>query len=265
LSNILDSNDQVAILTELGLSSSQAKLFLMLAKSKSLTAKVISVVSSVSRPDVYRVMAELQEIGLVEKLIAVPEEFQAVSIEEAVSILLRRRIKKTEDLQRKGLDLVRSLNQKTEVEIAPKCEFILIPNKQSGYLRSERALKATSKSIYFLVSPRRMLAWLNEYGSSLEALLAKGVICKMLFPKSEVDVKLKDFASLRKFKSFELRISDKSPKASFTVWDEKEVLLITSVLDSAFPIATLWSNNAGLINLCLDYFDCLWEKATKKT
>ena len=100
----------MVILSELGLSNSQAKLFLMLTKSKSLTAKAISVVSSVSRPDVYRVMTELQEIGLVEKLITVPEEFQAVSIEEAVSILLRRRIKKTEDLQQKGLDLVRSLN-----------------------------------------------------------------------------------------------------------------------------------------------------------
>ena len=115
MSSSEDLSEQVLTLTELGLSTTQAKIYLALVKTENQTAQTISKLSTVSRPDVYRVLNQLQDLGLVEKIIAKPEEFRAIPIEEGVSILLQRRINKTRELQNRGLKLVQSVTPKLAV------------------------------------------------------------------------------------------------------------------------------------------------------
>ena len=89
------SDEDISTLTELGLTVSQAKIYLSLAKAKNLTAQAISTTSKVARPDVYRVLVQLNEDGLVERIISKPQEFHAISVEKCVSKLIQRRIIKT--------------------------------------------------------------------------------------------------------------------------------------------------------------------------
>ena len=84
MSGFEDLNDQILTLTELSLSTTQAKIYLALVKTKSQTAQAISTLSSVSRPDVYRVLNQLQNLGLVEKIIAKIDTGKAEKLEKAV-------------------------------------------------------------------------------------------------------------------------------------------------------------------------------------
>lgn len=260
-----DSKEQILTLTELGLTTTQARIYLALAKSNNLTAQKIAGISSVSRPDVYRVLNQLQETGLVEKLISKPERFQAISIEECVSRLLQRRIRKTEDLQSRGLKLVQSV-KKTEVcrasSDSPACEFVFIPSKGTAYARSERMLKSTQKSIYFVGLTKRMSSWLSQYTATMEEALARNVDCRMIMPNSSKTTKPgAALKTLQKYPNFKIRTINGLPKASFSIWDLKEILIITSSNDVPFPSGTLWSSNRSLIDLCADYFELLWQKA----
>ena len=67
--------EQISILEELGLTATQAKIYLSLAKSKSLTAHAIANIAKIARPDVYRILPMLEEAGLVERVIASPLNF----------------------------------------------------------------------------------------------------------------------------------------------------------------------------------------------
>jgi sugar-specific transcriptional regulator TrmB len=261
-----DSQEQILTLTELGLSITQAKIYLALVKTKNQTAQAIAALSTVSRPDVYRVLNQLQDVGLVEKIIAKPEEFRAIPIEECVSILLQKRISKTQDLQNRGLKLVQSVKQKLEstepVEESGKCEFVFIPSKGTAYARSERMLKNTENSIYFVGLTKSMSAWLTQYSAGVEEALARKIDCRMILPASLTNRKFwGPFKALQKYPNFKVKTISGSPMAGFSIWDRKEILITTSAPDIPFPAAALWSNNKSLIGLCADYFECLWEKA----
>ncbi len=68
---------KVQTLTELGLTGRQARVFLNLLKCESSTARALSMSSDLARQDTYKVLDELQELGLVEREISVPTKFTA--------------------------------------------------------------------------------------------------------------------------------------------------------------------------------------------
>jgi sugar-specific transcriptional regulator TrmB len=260
----MDSSDKhVSTLVELGLSRSQAIVYLALAKSKILTAQAIHTISGVARPDVYRVLGELENAGLVEKIISKPEKFHAISAEECVSTLLRRRKRKTQQLQKEALRLAQALRGETaHEEPDDKYGFILISGRNAVYSKAEKMMRSAKESICFLGLTRRVLAWLPTGSSSLEEALARKVDCRMIMPKPEKDLR-EQLKSIGKHPNFDLRLILEQPKTAFSIWDQKEILITTSAIDTPTPAPTLWSNNKSIINLCQEYFESLWLKAEK--
>ena len=94
--------DYIRTLTQLELTSAQAKVYLTLATLEKATAKEISNHSNVAREEVYRLLTELQKKGLIERIIASPTQFKATPIEEGLSILIRRKEKEIAGIKKKG-------------------------------------------------------------------------------------------------------------------------------------------------------------------
>jgi sugar-specific transcriptional regulator TrmB len=255
--------DHISTLTDLGLSLSQAKVYLALAESKNLTAQVISKSSGVARPDVYRILNELEKDGLVEKIITKPEKFKAISAEECVASLIQRRIEKTHQLQEKAFRLVEILKEVTPREDPDdKHGFILISGRDAVYSKMEKMIKSAQEQICFLGLTRRILAWLPTATPSLHEALARKVNCRMIMPKPEKDI-WEPLKRLEKNPYFGLRLISEQPTTSYSIWDQKEILLITSPIDSATPAPMLWSNNKSIVNLGHEHFESLWRKTKK--
>jgi sugar-specific transcriptional regulator TrmB len=260
----MDSSDEgVSTLVGLGLSRSQAIVYLALVTSKNLTAQAIHKISGVARPDVYRVLGELEDAGLVEKIISKPEKFHAISAEECVSTLLQRRKRKTQQLQKEALRLAQALRGITaHEEPNDKYEFILISGRNAVYAKAEKMMRSIQELICFLGLTRRILAWLPTGSHSLEEALVRKVDCRMIMPKPEKEL-LEPLKSLGKHPNFGLRLILEQPKTAFSIWDRKEILMTTSANDTPTPAPVLWSNNKSIVNLCQEYFECLWLKAEK--
>jgi len=81
-------------------------------------------------------------------------------------------------------------------------------------------------------------------------------------PKPEPGVGIwKPINALISHHTFNLRLISKEPKFGFSVWDNKEVLITTSPIDSPVPATSLWSSNKGLVDLCIEHFNCIWTKS----
>jgi sugar-specific transcriptional regulator TrmB len=255
-------DEQVSVLVELGMTATQAKIYLSLAKSKSLTAHAIASSAKIARPDVYRILPMLEEAGFVERVIASPLEFHAISIEKCIASLMQKRIMKTAELQQKTLVLTKNFSRKPENdEIDEKFEFLLIPNKEAIYAKAEKMIRNSQEHICFLGLQKRMRSWLSSYLPHLKAALARNVDCRMIMQKTEnvdLDGTLK---ILGKYSNFHVRWISKEPEAGFSVWDKKEVLISTSTIDTMFPFPTLWSSNKAIVALSQNYFEFLWQKA----
>jgi len=257
-----DNKEPILTLTELGLTTTQARVYLTLAKTNALTAKTLATLSEVCRPDVYRILNQLQKTGLVEKIIAKPEEFQALPIDKGLSILLQRRIQKTQDLQYRAIKLVQTIKKRDEnpATVNQISQFVLIPTLETANSRAERLLNTVEKNICLLGLTKKTNSWLSQYALNLEVALNRGVKCRIIMPKPNNGELGDSYKFLSKNPNFELGLISDIPKATFAIWDEKEILITTSIIDAPNPIATLWSNNKCLIDLHLDYFEYLWLK-----
>jgi sugar-specific transcriptional regulator TrmB len=259
-----NTGEYLSTLTDLGLSTTQAKVYLTLMKLQAQTAQEISKASGVARSDIYRVLNELEKAGHVERIITKPERFQPTPIDSFVSSLMQERIRKTAELQKKSFILVKNFRQRTvQKKTEESFQFVLIPARAAVYAKAEKMLKNAQKCICFLGLRKRMAAWLSNYYPLFEEALSRRVDCRIIVPqveKEQIDGSLKD---LSKYSNLTLRTIQQEPKAGFSVWDRKEILISTSTIDTPYPYPTLWSNNKAIVDLSQDYFEFLWEKAKK--
>ncbi len=254
-------NEYISTLVSLGLSPSQAKVYLALVKSDNLPAGTINKISGVDRPDVYRALNQLQEAGLVQKIISNPVRFQAIPPEECMTVLLQRRIKRTHQLQKNALKFTQALKSKhTNNEYNERGGFTLIHGRDAAYAKSEKMFGSAQQSICLLAFTKRLLAFLLQCEDCLENALKRKVDCRIIIAKEVKDV-YAPLEDLRKYSNFSLKLISERPKTSFSLWDQKELLLTTSVVDTSIPAPLLWSNNRAMINLCSDYFEHLWLEA----
>ena len=108
-------DEATQLLIVLGLTLSQARIYLTLSHSGACTVKTISKFSQVAREHVYEVMPQLQDLGLVEKIIGTPSKFNATPIQEGLHTLFQRRTRKTREMQKQKMELIKSCkNNKLE-------------------------------------------------------------------------------------------------------------------------------------------------------
>ena len=247
-------------LSDLGLSSSQAKIFLTLAKFQMLNARSISKLTGITRSDVYRVFNELEAAGLVERIIAKPEKFKARPPEECISTLLQRRINKTRQIVKEATELTNFLNKNfDQIESDEKLGFILLTGRNAIYAKVGKMFQEVQQTVYFLgLPPRRLMALFTNCLPALENALERGVKCKVVMKKPEEGLQ-KPLRRLIKGSNFNLRYVTEQPKTVFSIWDNKDALLGTSQEDAPSPTPILWSNNTSIVTLGKEYFEKTWE------
>ncbi len=255
-------NEDIDTLSELGLSMLQAKVYLSLAKEKNQTAQTISNNSGITRPDVYRILLQLEKTGLISRIIAKPEKFQAIPINEGISILIQRRIDKTIELQHKAHQLIQNfkpngINQ-TNNENA---QFMLIPKKEAFSNKVEKLLNNTQECICLLGSSKRLFFYTQNYLPVLKAALSRKVTSRIILQKPQNQEDLDKILIYLKSPCFNLKLIMESPHSSFEIFDKKEILISTTITDSPSQFPALWSNNKCLVDAFQDYFEYLWTKS----
>lgn len=206
-SNMNFTDEDISILYELGLTVSQARIYLSLAKAKSLTAQEISSISKVSRPDVYCILTQLQETGLTQKIIANPIEFNAIPIDECITTLMKKRIQKTTELKHKVNKLTQKFKQQKILELShQKHQFILLPNKQGVHANAEKMLQNVQNCVCFLMEPRRFFSWLINYTPLFEEALTRKVDCRLITSQFDEKSDSEPLKTLRQHSNFALRL-----------------------------------------------------------
>lgn len=256
--------NEVRILVQLGLTVNQARVYLALANRGFVGAKEISRISNIAKQDVYRVMPQLQKLGLVEKLIASPNLFKANQPEQALSVLLEHKEKETSVLHNEALTLIDKLNQKTKNTATKEnaFQFSIITGKKAIIARSRKAIAEANDSIcvitrwtYSIKNKRYFLA-LSKRAFNRDVKLR----FILYLHETEVDPFLRNMQYLIEDSRFDVRLLFAGEPISFSVFDKEQVFFSTQkgILGNV-PI--LWSNNPNFAALAKNYFDMLWEAA----
>jgi sugar-specific transcriptional regulator TrmB len=259
--------EEITVLAHLGLTVTQAKVFMALVISNASGIKEISEVSKVHRTDIYRIIEDLEKEGLVEREIATPSKFRAIPIDECVEMLFQKRNREDREMRKKAAKLIRSHREKTGVRGAERDESRswVVPTGRV-IEKIGQAIDRVNESIDVVLPWNRFSSGFSTvFSDRIEKALSREVKLRFAvvipgngeYPVNQLDSKRNDaFCEIRFLKS--------SSYVVLGIYDQKEVSV------AEFPDAKrekshiLWSTNKALVSMAKDYFEALWNKAAKE-
>ncbi len=259
-------DEAVETLINLGLTVLQAKVYVALAKLGTSTSRSIAKEAKVAPQDVYRILSELQETGLVEKIIAKPNMYHAMPFAKGLSMLLQRRKEKTRQLERTANQISKEFDSTLRATVKTDIgNFVLIQKEEPIKSKAFELLDTAQISLDLMHDTCDTVAYGELYSIS-QKLSGKEVKVRDLVSRSNQSMQVtKAFASvIQKCPTFKVRYLDFSAPAKIIIKDNKEVLISTTTKPNASMKAFLWSDNPILVQITQQWFSNLWDKSIKE-
>jgi sugar-specific transcriptional regulator TrmB len=249
--------EDIQILTRLGLTVLQAEVYLTLTNLEKATVKTISTTARIDRANVYRVISKLQELGLVEKLITNPTVFKSIPIHEGIPMLLERQAKEYKEIEAKTQEMLKNRTKNEEKPQEKGCEFALVPDERATIRKIGEMGDRSQKSYDFIFYSKSLAEGATIF---FKDLLEKGLNVRFLAYMNEGETLHKEILNLKRYDSFEVRCTFTSPPITLSLFDKKETLMNTAPFNPA-GTPSLWSNNPVLIAILQNYFEQKWQEA----
>jgi sugar-specific transcriptional regulator TrmB len=261
---VLQDQD-VQALSSIGLTVLQAKVYLALVTLGQATVKAISKTAGVARQDIYRITSELQNHGLVEKVIAMPNEFKVIPLKDGISILLQRIREERAEADRKLMKLMeRYKNNNANTNLIEKdSQFVLVPEKDVS-LSIKRAIENSQISVDTITTLIRFRSGIFDFDEMLTEALKRGVKFRFIMDKPENQKSLPEISkALTKNPLFKIRYGHHPPSAVAGIFDRQEVIISTSTIKGLGDTPALLSNNLCFLLMAQNYFEMAWITAAE--
>ncbi len=254
-------------LAKLGLSKNEIRVYVYLARTGMLKASEVSEVISLHRTETYRILRDLEKMGLVSSVFEKPLKFVATPFEKTLDILIESKRLRLQLLERKKRDLVSlwvSL-PKAEVEFSKKEVFQILEGEEQINLKAEEILAQGKEDICVFASDSDISRFYHSgLLDKLERVEKKDLSVRLLTkdsPKSRFFIKE---LKLNGVKSSSTCPSDLS---SFVLVDGEQLLFVISkngeekddVGEKREKLAALWTNYEAFIRALDALFSELWS------
>jgi sugar-specific transcriptional regulator TrmB len=256
----------IRTLVDLGLTISQAKVYLTLVAYGKTKGRTIYKYSGVARQDIYRVLEDLQEKGLVEKIIVTPTEYKATPIKQGLANLLRQKAIQYKIFEEKIKQLQEKFQAHNGEKASEEYQFSLIPEKDAAIQKFKTAFDDTQKTVEGIFFWRGFSEMMSSRDKGWEKALGRGVRLRFILHDYEEEKNKHTLTAIQKLTkkgAFEVRYASASPPASMSIFDREKILITTSPVPFPADCSSLWLKNPGLAGVVGHYFDLLWVNAAE--
>jgi sugar-specific transcriptional regulator TrmB len=254
-------------LVKLGLSKNEIRVYVYLARTGMLKASEISEVISLHRTETYRILRDLEKIGLVSSVFEKPLKFVATPFEKTLDILIESKKLRLQLLERKKTDLV-SLwvaLPKAEVELSKKEVFQILEGDEQINLKAEEILNKSQSQVCMFASDSDIAHFYHSgLLDKLEGIEKKDFSVRLLAKDS---AKSKFF--IKELKLNGVRSSATCPEdlSSFIIVDQEQLLFLINkngepkdeMDEKKEKLAALWTNYEAFIKALGALFSELWN------
>jgi sugar-specific transcriptional regulator TrmB len=267
--------DCYEILTELGLTKLQINIYLVLNKLGNAPIKAISENARIDRAHTYQIIAKLQEMGLVQKIVSKPNFFNPLPLREGMQILFERRIEEFREFEEKTRKKIENIKQQELDRVVQNEEsrIVLTEGKEANmriFAKLFKNIKATYDGIFICPESfcRYILKILDGTEITTRKLLDTGVKFRLIVCNSEekkipTNI-LEAIKKLNQKGTFNIRYTKSRTASQFGVIDEKEAYMLTGPASNLHEKPSLTSNNPVIVAMAQGYFEKMWQKAQEK-
>lgn len=253
----------VDVLTCLGLSYRQARVYLALLKTGDAKAKTIAEYAQVERQEVYKLIEELKLKGLIEQKLKVPTSYTATPLDQAIVLMLEHKSDDLILLTKKATKLVTKLtqtqNSNNGIIMQPCFGTISEGSRGKKYLH---AIEETQQSIDMVASWTRFKQQSFRFENLFIAKLKKGINLRFIIEKP-TNNKLPKWIEVtkEKYSNFEIRTHPSSTAVAIAIFDKDKAAIVYDAQANLNEGPDLWTAHPPLIVLCKNYFDVMWNQA----
>jgi len=274
----LREEEALETLVEVGLTDLEAKVYLALVQLGDSRASEICRLSKVTRPDIYRVLSELAELGLVEKTLTKPLVFKATPLRNGICLLMEKRDKKTLDLKTKVEKMVNLVEKQN---VTPNWlrdfKFVEIPNRGSIIKEDIDLQRVNWQTMDIVTLWGRFIRWACTNKKSIDEVLSKGVKMRIIVSCPQTSQSLIKKQCIRysdelcKNPLVQVKYIFTNAPALICLYDDKAVRMVLkpSPFDKGGEGPDLYSDHPSLVGMARTYFESLWNNAeitqTEKT
>jgi sugar-specific transcriptional regulator TrmB len=257
----LDETGEVDVFTSLGLSNRQARVYLALLKTGDAKAKIVAAYAQVERQEVYNLIEELHQRGLVEQNLTTPTSYTATPIDKAIALLIGQKSDELICLINKATKMVTKLTQTPNVCVGKKPCFGTIFEGSRGKQYIE-AIQETRQSIDIVTSWTRFNQQNLQDEPLFYAKLKKRVNLRYIIEKpSKCSIPRWVEAAKEKYSNFEIRTQPNPPSVAVAIFDQKKAAIAYDAHANLNEGPDLWTTHHPLTVLCQTYFDVTWKQA----
>jgi sugar-specific transcriptional regulator TrmB len=254
------STELVSVMMRLGLTNTEAQLFLAATNLGGGTAKEISIAAGKERANAYHTLIRLQQMGIIETSLGSPTRFRPVETKEAIDHLYSLQATRLRELDEFRKRVTLSLTASGFREEAQAAEtYSIIKGRISTYLRMVESIKQSKREVSLLLSAQG-LTRLRRFRSFIDTVKARsegGVRIRVISEITETNVQ--DAIAFSKI--CELR-NKKNQQTNASIYDKRigsVALTISEGLEEDVQEhVALWTNGPSFVKTLDSFFDSVW-------
>jgi len=257
-----ESLDKIQLkLSSFGLTANQCKVYIYLGKYGSRTAPDVSKVLKLPRTETYKLLAALQNKGVVSASFQHPIQFSAMPLTDAVHSLInteKERIKKLESQKSELDELWGNIPQfSKEIEKTDDDKFQVLQGENQIHSKINNMIENSKKELVIIGNEKDFLKFYQA--NFLEPLEKSEVEHKILTNSSDKTLYVFDEMDKTNVKKLPTSINE---NLCFVVKDDDEVLFYMKNSGSGKDKTTaLWTNSTSMIYSKKLLFSTLWSKS----
>jgi sugar-specific transcriptional regulator TrmB len=248
----------VESLERLGLTKLQSKIYLVAVSLQKTSVSKISAVARIARPDVYRVLPTLEELGLVRRIIGKPTLYEATSLKEGCCSLLSRKKQEYDLVKKSAVHLLESHRNQGLAQESDKCRFELVSSAKQLLERLAVEDSLAQRTIDIMGTWFHVRPLLYGFQQMFPKALKKGVKIRVIIDEPSA----KKSGNPIRSPLLEVRTLGKAVPIKTVIYDTERANMYVGAQDDKRGLTpSLWSENPGFVKIVVAFYESVWSQA----
>lgn len=257
----VDFNKITQALIEIGLTKNQATVYSYLSMYPKEKISRLSKLINLDRSNTYKTITQLQQKGLVNKIISRPSYYEAIPLKEGIQMLLNDKENAYKKAYKKAQILLKSVKLEKISAITPLEVKLEASNEQKAIALMKHIYPTVKESIDLIYNKKRFYQTYSENIRIAMKIIRRGVKIRMIIEKTDIMTLQKHLWILKNEPNIQIRLIDFTPKTDLIIFDRKYARMSLISGAGIDQNNDLCSNYEGFVEMAQDYFDKTWNKA----
>ncbi len=258
---LIEENDIMA-LTEMGFTKTQAKLYLSLLQSGTIDAQSLSKKNAIPSQVTYRTLGELQQKGLVEKNLGLPQKYRALPLPDGLSVMISNKIDEYAKAVEKSKEL---LNKFCMIEKTVDTSDYYIDFFKGKALMAKRyaaARQNAKHTVDICTTFQRWPSLTSLVSEHVEEDLKRAIKYRAILDQPKTGWTLeKELWPIILNPNYKIRVIKDKPKINTLIFDDREAGFVYYPCKPVDESPMVYTNHPSLVTSFHEYFEKVWATA----